>query len=47
MQFSQYEDVMEKQGGKWYFARRDYKYMFLDSEPFNGKVFHAPAAASM
>ena len=37
--FSQYEDVMEKLGGKWYFARRDYHYMFLDSEPFNGKVF--------
>jgi len=37
--FSLYEDVMEKQSGKWYFVRRDYKYMFLDSDQFPGKVY--------
>ena len=37
--FSIYEDSMEKHNGKWYFARRDYNYLFLDSEPFTGKVF--------
>jgi hypothetical protein len=43
--YSQYEDAMEKHGGKWYFARRDYKYMFLDSESFIGNIFQAPVAA--
>ena len=37
--FSMYEDLMEKHGGEWFFAKRDYNYMFLDSEPFSGKVF--------
>jgi hypothetical protein len=37
---------MEKHGGKWYFARRDYKYMFLDSEPFPGKIFQTPVTGA-
>jgi hypothetical protein len=45
--FAMYEDVMEKQGGKWYFARRDYNYMFLDSDPFTGKMFQTQALASL
>jgi hypothetical protein len=45
--FAFYEDFMEKQDGKWYFARRNYKYMFLDSDSFAGKMFHAQAVASL
>lgn len=37
--FAIYEDEMEKTGGNWYFTRRDYKYMFLDSSSFEGRVF--------
>ncbi|KAL6248305.1 hypothetical protein RBB50_004560 [Rhinocladiella similis] len=36
--FAIYEDQYAKVDGKWYFARRDYKYMFLDSGPFGGNV---------
>ncbi|KIW20994.1 hypothetical protein PV08_01573 [Exophiala spinifera] len=34
--FAVYEDQYVKVDGKWYFTRRDYKYMFLDSGPFGG-----------
>ncbi|KAK4946776.1 hypothetical protein LTR10_014278 [Elasticomyces elasticus] len=34
--YAVYEDWYRKLDEKWYFARRDYKYMFLDSTPFNG-----------
>jgi len=37
--FSMYEDVVEKQGNQWYFVRRDYNYVFLDQDPFPGKIF--------
>ena len=40
--FAIYEDVMQRVDGKWYFARRDYKYMFLNSAPFEGKSFALP-----
>ncbi|OQV01436.1 SnoaL-like domain-containing protein isoform 3 [Cladophialophora immunda] len=36
--FAVYEDRYAKVGGRWFFARRDYKYMFLDSGPFGGDV---------
>lgn len=36
--FAIYEDRYSKKGDKWYFSRRDYKYMFLDSGPFGGDV---------
>lgn len=36
--FAVYEDRYAKLDGRWYFARRDYKYMFLDSGPFGGNV---------
>ena len=37
--FAIYEDVMKKVEGSWYFARRDYKYMFMDTSSFEGQVF--------
>ncbi|RVX71218.1 hypothetical protein B0A52_04792 [Exophiala mesophila] len=37
--FAIYEDRYVKSEGKWYFERRDYKYMFLDSSPFQGDSF--------
>jgi len=40
-------DFMKKQDRKWYFARRNYKYMFLDSDSFAGQMFHAQAVASL
>jgi len=36
--FAVYEDQYTKISGKWYFTRRDYTYMFLDSGPFGGVV---------
>jgi hypothetical protein len=36
--FAIYDDKYEKFEGKWYIARRDYTYMFLDSGPFPGNV---------
>ncbi|KAK5225386.1 hypothetical protein LTR47_009448 [Exophiala xenobiotica] len=36
--FAVYEDQYRKLNEKWFFARRDYKYMFLDSTPFNGNI---------
>lgn len=36
--FAIYEDKYHRFEGKWYFTRRDYTYMFLDSGPFNGSV---------
>ncbi|KIX94523.1 uncharacterized protein Z520_09909 [Fonsecaea multimorphosa CBS 102226] len=36
--FAIYKDRYAKVEGKWYFARRDYKYMFLDSGSFGGNV---------
>jgi hypothetical protein len=34
-----YEDVYQKVDGKWYFAERHYKYMFLNDSSFSGKSF--------
>jgi hypothetical protein len=45
--YSMYEDVMEKRDGKWYFAKREYNYMFLDSDPFPGKLFQKQAVARL
>lgn len=36
--FATYEDRYSKVDGKWYIARRQYNYMFLDSGPFCGSV---------
>lgn len=36
--FAIYEDEFCKVDGRWYFARRDYKYMFLDSGAFGGNA---------
>ncbi|ETN37505.1 uncharacterized protein HMPREF1541_07127 [Cyphellophora europaea CBS 101466] len=36
--FAIYEDEYLKIDGTWYFGRRDYKYMFLDSGPFAGAI---------
>lgn len=40
--YAVYSDNMVKKDGKWYFAKREYQYHFLDSSPFEGKVY-APA----
>lgn len=37
--FAIYEDMLQKVEGSWYFARRSYKYMFLDSSSFGGQIF--------
>jgi hypothetical protein len=36
--FAIYDDEFNKVNGKWYFARRSYTYMFLDSSSFGGIV---------
>ncbi|KAJ9603795.1 hypothetical protein H2200_011981 [Cladophialophora chaetospira] len=36
--FAIYEDKYCKVDGKWFFAKRHYNYMFLDSGPFGGNV---------
>lgn len=36
--FAIYEDRYSKVEGKWYIARRQYDYMFLDSGPFGGNI---------
>ena len=36
--FAIYEDEYVKVRGKWYFKRREYNYMFLDSGPFKGDI---------
>ncbi|KAJ9644922.1 hypothetical protein H2204_001384 [Knufia peltigerae] len=36
--FAIYEDQYTKINGKWYFASRHYKYMFLDSGSFGGNI---------
>lgn len=37
-----YQDTMEKIDGKWFFKTRDYHYLWLDTEAFNGKGFTLP-----
>ncbi len=44
--YAVYRDKYEKKNGKWYFARRDYQYHFLDSSPFEGKVYAPPVLSS-
>lgn len=41
--YAVYEDVMQKVDGKWYFAERHYKYLFLDDSSFLGKSFSLTA----
>jgi hypothetical protein len=36
--FGIYEDQYRKVDGKWFFTKRDYNYMFLDSGAFPGQV---------
>jgi hypothetical protein len=36
--FAIYEDQYRKVRGKWFFLRRDYRYMFLDSGAFQGEI---------
>ena len=36
--FAIYEDAYVKVRGKWFFKRRAYNYMFLDSGPFKGDI---------
>lgn len=37
--YALYEDVYERIDGKWYFAERHYKYVFLDDTEFPGESF--------
>lgn len=34
-----YEDVVVREAGGWHFAKRVYRYRFLDQSPFSGDVF--------
>lgn len=42
--FAIYDDDFSKVDGTWYFARRSYTYMFLDSTSFGGSVCKPVAA---
>ena len=34
-----YEDSVVRESGGWRFAKRDYRYRFLNQDPFSGKAF--------
>lgn len=37
--FGFFNDELEKIDGKWFFRKRTYTYMYLDTDPFSGKAF--------
>ena len=41
--YAVYMDTLEKHGDQWFFASRDYHYMWLNTHPFPGDVFDLPA----